>query len=201
MVNVKIKTKKEMADMNPVEKYEYIKEVTNGFNYDPTMEYEKHADVKNGSWILIIRTIPIIDSAKPILYGIYWGIPSIDKYGRQICKIRTTEDVTLLNHEFAVIDESKLESYKSEGWELSKVENTNASDHKGLTLELLEKGRDLCEDERDIVRALQLDGLTETQACEEYFFSRHTDDSNYHICFLPREDVRQELYSAFGERR
>lgn len=201
MANVKMKTKKEKAEMTPAEKYEYVKAFSDGANHDPNMEYEKHADVQSGSWILTIRTVPVSTHARPLLYGIYWGVPSNDRYGRQICKIRTTEDVTLLNHEFTVIDEDKLESYKSEGWELSKVENTSPSDHKGLTLELLEKGRDLCEDERDIIRALQLDGLTETQACEEYFFSRHTDDSNYHICFLPREDVRRELYDAFGERR
>lgn len=196
-----MKTKKEINGVPPSEKYEYIKEVPDGFNYDPNMEYNEHADVQNGSWILITRTVLISAWARPILYGIYWGIPSQDKYGRQICKIRTNEDVTLLNHEFTVINEDKLELYKSEGWELSRAENTNPLDHKGLTLELVENGRDLCDDERDIIRALQLDGLTETQACEEYFFSRHTDDKNYTICFLPREEVKRELYNTFGETR
>lgn len=201
MTKVKIKTKKQTEDMKPVEKYEYVKEVINGFNYDPNMEYKKYADVKNGSWILIIKTVPISKEARPILYGIYWGIPKEDKYGRQTCRIRTTEDITLLNHEFVVIDEDRLELYKQEGWELARVENVNPLNHQALSLEILEQGRDLCEDERDIVRALQLDGLTETQACEEYFFSRHTDDSNFLICFIPNESAMRELEYMFGEER
>lgn len=68
-------------------------------------------------------------------------------------------------------------------------------------MELIEQGRALCEEEREIIWALQLDGLSEEQSSEEYFFSRHTDDSNYTICFLPNSEVRQQVYAVFGDKR
>jgi len=168
--------------------------------YDSNMEHNIETDVISGSWVLIIKTIPVKEIARPVLYGIYWGIPNEDRFGRQTCKIRTTEDVTLLNHEFSVINDLKLEEYKENGWELDNVINTT-TEHKTLNLELIEQGKSLCEEEREIIWALQLDGLTEEQSCEEYFFSRHTDDSNYRICFLPNEEIKQQVYSMFGATR
>lgn len=182
------------------EKYEKNLKRFDGLGYDPNMEHREEMDVKSGSWVLVTRTIPVMAGARPLLYGIYWGVPNDDKYGRQTCRIRTTEDVVLLNHEFTVIDEERLNEYREMGWELDNVKNTSA-DHKALNMELIEKGKALCEEEREIVFALQLDGLTEEQACEEYFFSRHTDDSNYTICFLPSMDVRSQLYDYFGSSR
>lgn len=48
------------------------------------------------------------------------------------------------------------------------TENMAAAD-AGMNTELIEKGRALCEEERETIWGEQLDGLTETQACEEYF--------------------------------
>lgn len=182
------------------ERYEKHKNDYDGFWYDSNKEHRKETDVNNGSWVLITRTIPVIDNAKPVLYGIYWGVPNEDKAGRQTCRIRTTEDIVLLNHEYTVISEERLNEYKEIGWELDSVQNTTA-EHKSLDIKMIEKGRSLCEEEREVIWALQMDGLNEEQACEEYFFSRHTDESNYTICFLPNEEVKRQIYSVFGAQR
>ena len=166
-------------------------------DYDLNMEFSKECDVKNGSWVLITRRIPVEERARPHLYGIYWGIPKQDRFDRQVCIVHTTEDVTLLNHEFTVIDEEKLKMYREEGWELHE---TNARTTAPLNTELIEKSRDLTEDEREIIMALQLDGLTESQACEEYFLTKHTDYNNYAICYIPNREVYRELVAIFGFR-
>lgn len=165
--------------------------------YDYNMEYSKESDVGTGAWVLITRQAPVEEKAKPKLFGIYWGIPKQDRYDRQVCIIHTSEDVTLLNHEFTVIDEEKLKVYREEGWE---VHETAAKAPEGMNLELVEKGRSLCEEERETIWALQLDGLSETQACEEYFLSKHTDYNNYSICYIPRKEVFEECVAVFGMR-
>lgn len=161
---------------------------------DLNKEYAKHADVKNGAWVLIKQSIPVENKAKPVVYGIYWGVPHDDKYGRQCCRIRTTEDVVLLNHEYTVISEERLEAYKEAGWKLKETAAPEPID-----TELLLKGRNLCEEEREVIWALQLDGLSEQQACEEYFFSKHADYNNYAISYIPTPEMISELKSTFGE--
>ena len=104
---------------------------------------------------------------------------------------------TLLNHEFTVIDDERLKVYREEGWELH--ENMAAAD-AGMNTELIEKGRALCEEEREIIWAMQLDGLTETQACEEYFLTKHTEYNNFSICYIPNKEVFAECVAVFGER-
>ena len=98
-------------------------------DYDENMEYFKENDVESGAWVLITRQIPVEEKCKPHLFGIYWGIPKQDSYDRQVCVIHTTEDVTLLNHEFTVIDDERLRVYREEGWELHE---NNAAVDTGL---------------------------------------------------------------------
>ncbi len=176
------------------ENYEQRKE---SGDYDANMEYNKENDVESGAWVLITRQIPVEERCKPHLFGIYWGIPKQDSYDRQVCVIHTTEDVTLLNHEFTVIDDERLRIYREEGWELHE---NNAAVDIGLNTEIIERGRVLCEEEREVIWALQLDGLTETQACEEYFFTKHTDYNNFSICYIPNKEVFAQCIAVFGER-
>ena len=75
--------------------------------YDPNMEYFEECEVNSGAWVLITRQIPVDERCKPHLFGIYWGIPKQDRFDRQVCVVHTTEDVTLLNHEFTVIDDER----------------------------------------------------------------------------------------------
>lgn len=177
------------------EKYETTK--ANGQDYDINMEYIPESDVASGSWIIITRQVPVAEEAKPKLFGIYWGVPKQDKFDRQVCVIHTTEDVTLLNHEYTVIDEERLQIYREEGWELHETKGVT---EKPLDMALLEKGRELCEEEREVIWALQLDGLSEMQACEEYFLTKHTDYNNSTICYLPNPKVYAECVAVFGER-
>ena len=166
-------------------------------DYDANMEYNKENDVESGAWVLITRQVPVEEKCKPHLFGIYWGIPKQDSYDRQVCVIHTTEDVTLLNHEFTVIDDERLRIYREEGWELRE---NNAAADTGLNTEMIERGRALCEEEREVIWALQLDGLTETQACEEYFLTKHTDYNNFSICYILNKEVFAQCVAVFGER-
>lgn len=175
----------------------YEKRKETDFEYDQNMEYNDSCDVKSGSWVLITRQIPVEEHAKPHLFGIYWGVPKEDKFDRQVCVIHTTEDVTLLNHEFTVVDEERLKIYREEGWELHETKVATTSP---LNMELIEKGKALCEEEREVIMALQLDGLTETQACEEYFLTKHTDYNNFNICYIPNKEVYAYCVSVFGDR-
>ena len=166
---------------------------------DPNMQYEEHADVGSGSWILVIRTIPVEKKVAPKLYGIYWGMPKDDKYGRQCCLVHTKEDVTLLNHEYTVISEEKLKQYKKElDYRLHK---TTDSVIEEMNMALIEQGRALYEEEREVIWALQLDGLTETQACEEYFLSKHTNKENMNIWYYPSPKSLKEIEAMFGSER
>lgn len=58
----------------------------------------------------------------------------------------------------------------------------------------------LVEEEREIIWALMLEGLTEQQACEEYFLTHHTDYQNTEICYLPTPEILAEAMAVFGER-
>jgi len=179
-------------------RYERMKDGEHfAFGYDPNMEYQKTSDVESGAWVLVTRTVPVNNGCRPHLFGIYWGIPKQDAYDRQTCVVHTTEDVTLLNHEFTVINDAKLQIYREEGWELHE---TGADTSQHLDMSLIENGRNLCEEEREIIWALQLDGLSEMQACEEYFLSRHTDYNNFAICYIPNQDVFAKCVNAFGTR-
>ncbi len=187
-----LKTEEEITE-------EYESKWDAGLIPDYNRMWDENLDVGNGSWVLIIRSIPVDPKAAPKLYGIYWGMPKEDRFGRQCCVVHTTEDVTLLNHEYSVISEEKLELYKQElQYQLHETTNT---DIQPMDMKLIEQGRALCEEERDIIRALQLDGLSETQACEEYFLSRHTDRDNAHIWYYPSDEALAYIENIFGERR
>ena len=165
------------------------------WGYDGTERREDH-NIGSGSWVLIKSRIPVDERVRPQTYGIYWAIPHEDRYGRQMVKVYTPEEVCLLNYEYAVISEERLEEYKAMGYHLKEC---NAKYSEPLNLELLEAGRSLCEEEREIIWALQLDGLTESQACEEYFLSHHTEADNINLCYLPDQETLKEIEAVFGK--
>lgn len=165
------------------------------FGFDGT-EYKKECDICGGAWVLVKCRIPVDEKIRPQTYGIYWAIPHKDKYNRQMVKIYTPQEVCLLNYEYTVIPETRLEEYKTMGYYLKEI---NVNTKQPLNLEILDKGRALCEEEREIIWALQLDGLTEQQACEEYFYTHHIDTQNSNICYLPNEETLKAIVSYFGE--
>lgn len=152
--------------------------------------------VVGGSWVLVKCKIPVDEKVRPQTYGIYWAIPKDDIFGRQKVAIYTPTEVCLLNHEYTVIDEERLKLYIEDGYYLHDCKSQVKAP---LDINLIENGRTLCDEERDIIRALMLDGLTEQQACEEYFFSHHTNKENIGLCYLPTDELLKQIVSVFGE--
>lgn len=159
-------------------------------------DYREDRDVGSGSWVLVKCRIPVDESVRPQTYGIYWAIPKEDSYGRQKVAIYTPLEVCLLNHEYTVISDERLKLYIEDGYYLVNYGINNA---EPLNMKLLEEGRSLCEEERDVIRALMLDGLSEQQACEEYYYSRHTDRENMGCCYLPTDELLAQIIGVFGE--
>lgn len=163
--------------------------------YDGT-EYRKECDVGNGAWVLVKCRVPVAEAVRPQVYGIYWATPAEDKWGRQKVTIYTPTVVCLLNREYSVVSEERLQEYRECGYFLRDY----GIEHKDpLTLKMVEQSRALCEDERSIIWALMLDGLTESQACEEYYLSHHTDVENVGRCYLPTAELLAEIVAMFGE--
>jgi len=172
--------------------------------YDSRNIWQDSADVGSGSWVLIIRTPPVSAYLSPKVYGIYWAVPltefikpGCDLYGRQAVKVHTSEDVTIFADEYSVLSEERLEEYKREGWNLVEL---NTGIEVPLNMEIIQRGRTLVEEEREIIWALMLDGLTEQQSCEEYFLTKHVEANNSNICYLPRVEIREQLENIFGKR-
>lgn len=165
------------------------------WGYDGT-EYKKQCDIGSGSWVLIKTRIPVDERFRPQTYGIYWAIPHEDRYKRQMVKIYTPHEVCLTNWEYTVISDERLQEYKEMGYFLNEI---NAKYEEPLNINLIEKGRSICEEEREIIWALQVDGLTEQQACEEYFFTHHTDAQNISVCYLPTPELLKQIVACFGE--
>lgn len=178
--------------------------------------------VREGQWVIIIKTVPVDEMVRPRLYGIYWALPyerdgkvgvknekgeyehtknahivGVDEYGRQCCHVYTPTEVKIFPDEYTIISEERLEEYKSLGW---YIKETNAKVEQPLNLKIIEEGRSLTEEEREIIMALMLDGLTEQQACEEYFLTHHTETQNVSVCYMPNPEVACELRSVFGNR-
>ena len=172
------------------------KTVENEIDFYNTSHYEE-SDVGSGAWVLITRTIPVSKEIAPQVYGIYWATPAQDSFGRQKVQVYTSEMVCLLNYEYAVLSNERLQEYKEAGWTLQEA---SAPPNTGLNIKLIEKGRALCSEERDIIDALMLDGLTEQQACEEYYYTHHTNNEHMGTCFLPSPQMREEIENIFGKR-
>lgn len=153
-------------------------------------------DVGSGSWVLVKCRVPVDEEVRPQTYGIYWAIPKEDSFGRQKVAVYTPTEVCLLNHEYTVISDERLKLYIEDGYYLS---DCSSKVKKPLDRNLIEEGRSLCDEEREIIMALMLDGLTEQQACEEYYYTHHTDAENIGLCYLPTDELLKQIVSVFGE--
>lgn len=161
-------------------------------------------DVGNGAWVLIKANVPVDVGSRPLKWGVYWGIPVSDarqqhkdKFGRQaiLVNVAPGNPTTLLNTEYIVLDETMFEGLKAEGYYLVERE-TGVQTH--MDLAMLEAGRNLTEEEREVIYALQVDGLTEYQACEEYFLTKHVDANNSNLTYMPTPELTQELEYLYG---
>lgn len=156
--------------------------------------YDPADDVGGGAWVMVTRVVPVAPEVRPQLYGIYWALPSEDKWGRPKVRVYVPDEVCLLGPEYSLVSPERLEMYRANGWSLHIARP--AAEPADMTLVL--QGRALCEDEREVIWALQLDGLTEAEACEEYFLGRHQDASHLGECWLPSPEVAKELEAFFG---
>lgn len=167
--------------------------------------------VTTGNWVLIRKKIPV--KTAPVTYGIYWAVPyrsrracksnddirdlvGVDEYGRQCALIYTPEEVKIFPDEYHILTEERLQEYRDAGWCLKE---TNVDSKQFLNLDIIEQGRHLCEEEREVIWALMLEGLSEQQACEEYFLTKHAQTENTGFCYILPPDLQEEMIRQFGE--
>ena len=169
--------------------------------------------IGDGSWIMVIRSVPVDPIFRPLRYHIYWATPCLasknmdgfDKYGRYKIEIHVlaSDDsgrfdiVGLFPDEYMVVSEKFL----NESIELGEyqLQPSFYSADSTFSLPLIEKGKTLVEEERDIIRSLMLDGLTEHQACQEYFLYTHVNDNNVGVLYVPTKEMLLDLQNTFGE--
>lgn len=156
--------------------------------------YDPADDVGDGAWVMVTRIVPVALNIRPQRFGIYWALPGEDKWGRPKIRIHVPDEVCLLGPEYRTVDQAQLDFYRANGWSLHVARPAASPADMALVLQ----GRALCEDEREVIWALQLDGLTEAEACEEYFLGRHQDASHLGECWLPSPEVAKELEAFFG---
>lgn len=177
--------------------------------------------IQSGTWVLIMKEIPVNKNIRPKKYGIYYALPvirkgkagvkngfgqyvgteektlvGVDIYGRQCAHVYTPEEVKIFPDEYRILTPERLQEYRDCGWTLQEIQSEAKVP---LNMNLIEKGRNLTEEEREIIWSLMLEGLTEQQACEEYFLTHHTEAQNTSICYLPTKEILQELENRFGE--
>lgn len=178
---------------------------------NPSREiYNPDADIGLGAWVLITHKLNVQNG--PIPYAIYWATPyiskhrvghpaktktlqNVDEYGRQCAMIHTPHSVKIFPDEYTILSEQKLQTYRENGWELHE---TMINAEIPLNQELLEKGRTLCEEERECIWALMLDGLSEQQACEEYFLTKHSQNNNINFHYRLSPDLQNKIENIFG---
>jgi len=180
-----------------------------------------------GSYIMVKTLLPVPESKRPKIWHIYWAKPNsdsrnndgYDRFGRYGIEIQmpytyraridriyvADEDTTALERvvlfpaEYIIITEAKLKEYISFGY--APMDTFFAAKEETLSLKLLEKSKSLCEEERHIIMALQLDGLTENQACQEYFLYSHDQGAPDTLMYVPSAELLTEIVNAFGEGR
>lgn len=192
------------------------------WGYSSREHRDERTLITEGKWVIIIKSVPVSEFARPQLYGIYWAVPyvregkagvkdktgqyigeeikqlvGVDEYGRQCATIYTPEEVRIFPDEYTILTPERLEEYKQLGWYMQEI---GAKVQQPLNMEIVNEGRALVEEEREVIWALMLDGLTEQQACEEYFLTHHTDYQNTNICYLPTAEILEEAMAWFGER-
>jgi len=167
--------------------------------------------VGTGSWVVISADIPVEEKYKPMKWAMYWAVPctesknmdGFDQYGRYKVEIyvpvfnqqsrKEFERVCLFPHEYIVANDELFEQLK-DGYNATELQFAG----KPVNLELISQGRALFEEEREVIWALQLDGLSEEQACQEYFLATHVDGENTRIMYVPKTETLNELVCIFG---
>lgn len=205
-----------------VDEYGFKLNYTDIWGNDSRERRNESTMITEGKWVIIIKTVPVSERARPQLYGIYWAVPyvrkgkagvkdktgqyigeeikqlvGVDESGRQCATIYTPEEVKIFPDEYTILTPERLEEYKELGWYMQEI---NTKVKQPLNMDIINDGRALVEEEREVIWALMLEGLTEQQACEEYFLTHHTDYQNTNICYLPTQKILAEAMAVFGRR-
>lgn len=205
-----------------VDEYGFKLEITELWGNSSRMYRNEKTLITYGKWVIIIKTVPVAEYIRPALYGIYWAVPytregkagvkdktgryigedmkhlvGVDEAGRQCAIIYTPHEVKIFPDEYSILTPERLEDYKELGWYLHEI---NAKVEEPLNMDVINDGRALVEEEREIIWSLMMEGLTEQQACEEYFFTHHTDYQNTNICYLPTPEILEQARAVFGDR-
>lgn len=165
--------------------------------------------VDSGSWIAIVANIPVSSAVKPKILAIYWGVPcteslnadGYDKHGRYKVEISVRkpegglETVAVFPDEYIVVSDDQLEVYIESGWQCLSVTDDIS---EPVDLELIERGRCLTEEERESIWALQVDGLNETQACQQYFHGRHVNTKESTVYYDADPEIKEPYIKYFG---
>lgn len=177
-----------------------------------TYRPDKAKLVGGGAWVMIFHDLPVSEDLKPQVWGLYWATPcassrsgdGFEDGGRYKVDVlvkhrwvNKIQPVSLFPHEYIVITDEAFEALmETNGYTLQRIAENPIEN--GLNLELIEKGRSLTEDERSIIWSLQVDGLPEGKACEEYFFSRHVEEENNHIWYMASRECVEYMENQFG---
>jgi len=163
-------------------------------------------DIGAGSWILI-REVPNVSIdvriepasvyyAVPALYGSSVGYREDGKY-LIVIKIQGTagviHDLYLYTHEYIVCTDEIMDAMKEEDVLETMMYDTDTSvqqmDEK-LVNSYASKYRDLPEDDKNILDAYQIDGLSFDQACSLYFTERYSNLTGSAIWFKAKPQLR-----------
>jgi hypothetical protein len=170
--------------------------------YRPPMRKQ----VGSGAWIMVIREVPVSNDFRPSMWGIYWANTceesknqdGFDAGGRYKVTILVKhqeqnrfENVSLFPHEYVVVPEDQLKEDTENGYFTMQPIQYNVTEE--INMDLIMRGRELTEDERSIIWSFQLEGLSETQACQQYFFSRHSERENKQVWYKPSQELVDEL--------
>lgn len=158
--------------------------------------------IGRGAWVLVRCKVQVDPDVAPKVYNIYWASPhgtdGYDRFGRYCVEILTqsekdghSELVRVFPDEYDIFSEEKVRQYVNMGYKL----NHNI---KPITAEGI-KSMDLSEDDKEIVGAFQLDGLTKEEALAELNGLLYQSvDNKYKYYALPPDQYAEAL-AVFGE--
>lgn len=157
-------------------------------------------DVGSGSYIWLTKA-PNIHPETPDPYGIYWATPvdidGRDCYGRfAVHIVHKNQTINIFQDEYIRCDDVILKMVREDG-EFYVAEDSIPSEAPPC-MEDIERCRALCEEEREIIWALQVDGLTESAACSEYLYGKHIDNGHHGWHWKPTQEYLDVLQANFG---
>lgn len=165
---------------------------------------EAKRDIGSGAWIMIIKETEVsrfsmqpgnIYYAIPGLYGSSVGYRADGMYlvKVKIADFSGFEEIYLYPYEYMLVSDELFEAAKEEDLlELVQYKD-DISEPEVIhekTLTWRDKYKDLPEDERNVLDAYMLDGLSFDQACSAYYTERFIDQKGYSYWYRAKPELR-----------